>query len=153
MGADRSFDTQVLAAPAVGSQRTTVRERLVPVTAWQVEDVHFDFDSSFVLPEAREQFALLYAVRHDFPLSPISLVGHADPVGDDEYNKVLSGRRAMAIYAVLTRRTDLWERLYARPHGRDKWTEATFATMGTALGSTGPSGGVPRSVGERASVF
>ena len=152
MAADGPFDAPVLIPPAVGSQRATLRERLVPVSAWQVEDVHFEFDSSFVVPEAAEAFALLAAVRHDHPRSPISLFGHADPVGNDEYNKVLSGRRALAIYAVLTRRTDLWERLYAKPHGRDKWGAAVFGTMRAHLGQA-DDGTVPRSAGERASLF
>jgi hypothetical protein len=152
MAAEQPFDAPVIVPPAVGSERATVRERLVPLSAWQVEDVHFEFDSSFVLPEAAEAFALLAAVRHDHPRSPISLFGHADPVGDDEYNKVLSGRRALAIYAVLTRRTDLWERLYSKPHGRDKWGPGAVGTMRGALGQP-DDGTVPRTAAERATLF
>ncbi len=151
MGAEGGFGA-VVVPPATGSQRATVRERLVPLSAWEVEDVHFEFDSSLVLPEASEAFALLAAVRHDHPRSPISLFGHADPVGDDEYNKVLSGRRSLAIYAVLTRRVDLWERLYSRPHGRDRWAAPAFATMRAAVGQV-DDGAVPASAGERASLF
>jgi len=33
----------------------------------------------------------------DHPACPLSVFGHADPVGSDDYNKALSGRRAMAV--------------------------------------------------------
>ncbi len=36
---------------------------------------------------------------------PLSIFGHADPVGSDDYNKALSGRRATAIYAILINNT------------------------------------------------
>lgn len=65
---------------------------------------------------------------------PISIFGHADPVGDDEYNKRLSGRRATAIYALLTRKTKLWEELYSQLYGRDNWGLAAIQTMLRALG-------------------
>jgi tetratricopeptide (TPR) repeat protein len=43
---------------------------------------------------------------------PLSIFGHADPVGDDDYNKKLSGRRAAAIYALIARRPDIWEDIF-----------------------------------------
>jgi hypothetical protein len=51
----------------------------------------------------------------------LSVFGHADPVGDDAYNKKLSGRRADAVYGMLTRDTVLWETLYSQPQGGDNW--------------------------------
>ena len=35
------------------------------------------------------------------PELPLSVFGHADPVGNDDYNKQLSGRRATVVYALL----------------------------------------------------
>lgn len=153
MAAERQLDVLVQLPPAGGSERATVRERLVPVGAMQVDDAHFDFDSSFVRPEAQGDFVVIDIVRAANPGAPLSLFGHADPVGDDEYNKILSGRRALAIFAVLVRRTDLWERLHARPHGRDDWGAPVFATMRAALGITDGSTGVPASAAARASLF
>jgi hypothetical protein len=40
------------------------------------------------------------------------LFGHADPVGKEGYNKTLSGSRAKATYALLTRNLDMWEELF-----------------------------------------
>lgn len=151
MAADATLDTPVCVAPQAGAEHNTVRERLIPTAAWQIDDVRFVFDSSFVLPEAATEFATLAAVRHDNPRCPISLFGHADPVGDDEYNKVLSGRRAIAIYAVLTRRTDLWEQLHTNPHGRDKWDRAMFDVMSEALQRD--AGAVPESAAGRQALY
>src|ERR1035441_9549451 len=44
---------------------------------------------------------------------PLAIFGHADPVGSDIYNKKLSGRRAMAVYGLLTRDLSIWEELYS----------------------------------------
>ena len=51
------------------------------------------------------------------PQSPLGVFGHADPVGNDDFNKQLSGRRATVIYALLISTTDpdsavkLWQRV------------------------------------------
>lgn len=153
MAADRSLEVPVLVPRSLGAERATVRERLLPVAAMQVDDAHFRFDASFVLPEAREDFVAIDIVRRVNPGAPLSLFGHADPVGDDEYNKILSGRRALAMFAVLVRRADIWERLHAKPHGRDQWSAAEFGVMRAALGIGDGTDGVPRTVGERATIF
>ena len=153
MAADQVLDAPVLVPVAIGGERATIRERLLPVGAMQVDDAHFQFDSSFVLPDARDDFVVIDVVRRVNPGAPLSLFGHADPVGDDEYNKVLSGRRALAIFAVLVRRTDIWERLHAKPHGRDAWGAAEFTAMRAALGIGEGTAEVPRSAGERATLF
>jgi hypothetical protein len=86
-----------------------------------LEDVRFDFDSSFINPPAAEEFKNLATLMKAHPGAPISIFGHADPVGNDDYNKKLSGRRASAVYGMITRNTDIWEELYSNPLGRDDW--------------------------------
>lgn len=66
--------------------------------------------------------------------SPI--FGHSDPTGDEDYNKVLSGRRAEAIYAVLTHDVARWERLYTSQTGGDNWGAKNVKLMLEALGYT-----------------
>ena len=65
---------------------------------------------------------------------PLSIFGHADPVGNDDYNKQLSGRRATAIYGLLTRDTHLWEELYSHSFGNDKWGVKAIQIMLAELG-------------------
>jgi OmpA family protein len=153
MAAERQLEAPVLVGAPSGKDVTTVRERLIPVASIQVDDVRFEFDSSFVLPDAAADFGAVDLIHRSNPDAPLGIFGHADPVGDDEYNKVLSGRRALAIFAVLTRRTDIWERLHAKPHGRDDWGAGVFGTMRQALNVVDGATGVPKSAGERAAIF
>ena len=102
---------KLLVGPATSNEFNTVRLRLVPIACWKVDEVRFAFDSSFVTPEIKTELQMLSDLRSHHAskdpatgrdlLPPLSIFGHADPVGHDDYNKALSGRRAKAIYALL----------------------------------------------------
>jgi hypothetical protein len=143
---------QVAAASATESESNLIRAPIIPIACWRLGEVRFLFDSSFVVPEARSEFQTLSRLLKDHtekspPKLPgeklrtptLSIFGHADPTGNDEYNKALSGRRAAAIYAVLTRRTEIWEDLFsnqgkfAQPAAGDQWGDQAVTTMRTAL--------------------
>jgi len=126
-----------LVAPTVSDDFNTIRERLIPKGCFRLEDVVFEFDSSFVRPEVAKEMRHLADLREkhkegDF-MPSLSIFGHADPVGQDEYNKQLSGRRATAVYAMLVRDVDLWEELYTQPLSGDNWGKPSIQTMLTAL--------------------
>jgi len=122
-------------APSTGKEKNTIREELIPVGCWKMEDLRFAFNSSMVLPEAKSEFVELAALKSAHPGSPLTMFGHADPVGDDNYNKKLSGRRAKAIYGVLTRDTAIWEQLYTNSDGTsDDWNNTHVGLMQEALG-------------------
>lgn len=130
-------------APATGKEKNTLRLPLIPVACWRLDDVRFEFDSSIIAPETQEEFQDLFLLRTEFPNSPMSIFGHADPTGDEVYNKQLSGRRAMAVYAVLTRDIAKWEKIYTQAFGRDNWKTKSLQMMLTALGfDTGGVDGV-----------
>lgn len=106
----------------------TLRPPLQAIGCMRLFDTGFDFDSSFILPEAEESFThftdlMLFLRKKDqqgrFP--PCSVFGHADPTGTDDYNKKLSGRRALSVYAVLVRDPSIWHDLYDQPLGADDW--------------------------------
>ncbi len=67
---------------------------------------------------------------------PLSVFGHADPVGNDDYNKALSGRRATAIYAVLLsaaepdKAVNLWRQIAAT----ENWGNAQYQTIQALTG-------------------
>ena len=148
-------DASVLVGPSVAKEQNLVTAGLFPVACWRVDDVRFDFDSSFVLPAVAKEIAALAKLREahkrpvvprtdpkspQFIFPPLSIFGHADPVGQDDYNKFLSGRRAAAIYGMLTRRDEVWEDLYSNKGvftglaAGDKWGARAIQTMLTALG-------------------
>jgi hypothetical protein len=120
-----------------------VRQPLSPVACANLPDRHFLFDSSAPAPEPGRPFELLQAAFKafaakllEFPLSPMSIFGHADPVGKDLYNKFLSERRARAIFAILVRDVAIWEKLFSNQEGSvgDKWGLRTLQRMLDHLG-------------------
>lgn len=134
----------VLASPTTdGKGKNTIRMELIPVACWKLENVRFAFGSSFILPETRGDFDGLTALRGQHPGAPASVFGHADPVGDDEFNKTLSGHRADSVYGVLIRDTARWERLYSAGGQNEGWGTKSIQQMLVALGfDAGPATGV-----------
>ena len=109
----------VFAAPSTGEEFNRVRAAIFPIACFKLESMRFDFESSVVLPELRREMPILAQLLADHTepdnlkrTPPLSIFGHADPVGDDDLNKALSGRRAAAIYGLVTRRVEVWEDLY-----------------------------------------
>ena len=113
-------------APSTSGEFNTARLRLIPVACWRVDQIRFAFASSFVTPDITEELKMLQSLRQIHKRTdmsgnvlhpPLSVFGHADPVGSDDYNKALSGRRATAIYALLIANTEtekafgLWQRV------------------------------------------
>jgi outer membrane protein OmpA-like peptidoglycan-associated protein len=117
-----------------GDVVNVLRARLATVAGWRMDDARFAFDSSFVVPEAREELAVLRALVRDNPGCPLAVFGHADPVGDDDYNRHLSERRAEAIYGLLLRDVARWQKLHDAPFGGDRWGRAQDEMMLRALG-------------------
>jgi hypothetical protein len=150
-----------IVAPAlVAKEHNTIKSSLVPFACWRAQDMRFEFGSSIVGPDMRAEVAELKKLidRHTLPnpqgvptFKPaLSVFGHADPTGNDDFNKVLSGRRAQAIYAMLTRKVDLWDQLHANPQGQDKWEPKAIFTMQDALGRPRSS---PLAAGARRALF
>ena len=147
-----ALDIQPLVAPATANEKNLVRLPLIPLACWRIEDLRFDFDSSFPLPELRAEMPLLARLiaLHTEPGAnnepgrnpPLSLFGHADPVGTDAVNKPLSGRRAAAIYGLLTRRDEVWQDIFTNsqnftlPAAGDNWGTRSIQLMLNALGAT-----------------
>ncbi len=140
-------DFSLFVAPATADEFNTVRMRLIPVACWRVDDVRFAFDSSFIAPEIVTEIKQLWALREDHKKTdknsgevqypPLSVFAHADPVGPDDYNKSLSGRRAQAIYALLISGADpdkavgLWKQIAHT----ENWGEDQRGAMRNTTGS------------------
>jgi outer membrane protein OmpA-like peptidoglycan-associated protein len=94
--------------------KATLRPSLNPVACWRTHHGNFRFDSSVVLPEIFEDLKSLKPLIGADRVA--SIFGHADPVGDLDYNAHLSARRARALFALLTRNPDIWDHLFCDPH-------------------------------------
>jgi hypothetical protein len=129
VGAHPPRNTQpFLASTATAQTFNVLGLDIVPVACLNLGDILFDFDSSFVRPDAAKILNGLPALRDSCKnkkgdLPPISIFGHADPVGDIAYNKQLSGRRARAVYGVLRQDPSVWDFLYNNPFGGDNWKQ------------------------------
>jgi OmpA family len=136
IGVHRSAEPfAIRVGPATKSEFNTARLKLLPLACWRVDDMRFKFDSSFVLPgiEAEIKHLATMLGSEQFKDCPISIFGHADPVGNDDYNKTLSGRRAAAIYGLLVRDPSIWENLFSSKFGNDIWGDDAIATMNSRL--------------------
>ncbi|WP_394831068.1 OmpA family protein [Pendulispora rubella] len=132
---ERRVHLQLAPSFEVDETFNSVRATLSPMACWRLDSVRFGFDASFIHAEAREEFVALAALATELEGAPLSIFGHADSTNTDDYNKHLSSRRAEAVYAVLTRRTDIWERLHESPYGGDDWRkQRVVGAMLTALG-------------------
>src|SRR5215510_1902143 len=120
----------VLVAPSLRDEKNTVAIADVPLACWRLEAARFDFDSSVIRPDAELELTLLAGMFDTTGGAALSVFGHADPVGDDEYNKALSGRRTKAVYGLLTRDTAMWNEL-ARS---ETWPQAAFIMMQARTG-------------------
>jgi hypothetical protein len=165
--------SQLLVAPSSSSELNTAHLRLLPIACFCLTDMRFMFDSSFVLPEIRDDmsaFSLLRKTDTRVMGAPLSIFGHADPsyegnfaVGSstsdsgDDYNKTLSGRRAIAIYALLVRDASLWNNLYTNHLGTDVWGDESIRTMLNATGQSPADGmtvaNIANSQGQRQQLF
>jgi outer membrane protein OmpA-like peptidoglycan-associated protein len=62
-----------------------------------ISDVLFDFNKYTLKPGAREKMAKVSGILLAYPGLQLKLEGHTDSIGSDEYNMVLSQKRADAV--------------------------------------------------------
>jgi hypothetical protein len=140
---DIVFPHPVAPAFAGSKEHNSLRDFLPVVGCAMFPDVTFQFDSSLVGPEVRKATRRLARFREqlkqgeglkdgeDPAFPPIALFGHADPIGEPEYNSKLSARRALCIYGMLLHKVEIWEDLFKdkdAPKG-DVWGDEEFNTM------------------------
>src|SRR5262245_26962130 len=82
-------NTPHLVGPNSTHHFNMLRAGLIPVACWRVDDFRFRFQSSFVLPGTAREFMHFASPLAKHPGASLSLFGHADPVGNDDYNKHL----------------------------------------------------------------
>ena len=136
----------LVAATQSEKEHNAIKPALIPFACFRADDVLFEFESSFVRPGIRTELKALKKLidNHTLPdeagkpahRPALTVFGHADPTGSDDFNKALSGRRAQAIYGMLTRKTELWEELFNNP--QDKWGKPALGTMLDTVSTAAP---------------
>jgi OOP family OmpA-OmpF porin len=72
------------------------------VVSIDLRGVNFDFDKDALRPDAVAILDEAIAILQRYPQLRVSVDGHTDECGSDEYNQGLSDRRARAVYDYLT---------------------------------------------------
>lgn len=127
-------------SPTRVDRGNALSQDIVPMACLNLGDVLFEFDSSVVLEAAGRILSQLPALRQSKPgaqgaLPLVSIFGHTDPSGSDDYNKTLSGRRAKAVYGLLTHKPAVWDELFSHPFGGDDWSKKlSLSGQAQALG-------------------
>lgn len=80
-------------------------------------EVQFIFDEAIMFPEFVDTIDIILQILTDNPTMVAEIGGHTDSRGSDEYNRVLSQRRAQAIVDSLVAHGIPKERLVARGYG------------------------------------
>ena len=74
------------------------------LTATFKSDIFFDFDSSTLKAGAYSEIARVANVLNKYPQTTIRVEGHTDSTGPEDYNQVLSEKRAQAVKDALIQR-------------------------------------------------
>lgn len=85
------------------------------------EDILFDFDKSELRPSAKPTLTKLSSLLNYYRNAPVSIYGHTDSKGRDDYNQSLSERRANAVRTYFVQTFGIkGDRLEARGFGESK---------------------------------
>lgn len=89
-------------APAAEAGATVERVSPNEVRVRMPSDITFDFNRADVKYEFVPRISDLARTLNNYPNMSVSITGHADAIGSDEYNRRLSERRAWSVSEVLT---------------------------------------------------
>ena len=107
-----------------------------PVACVKLDPERFPFDSSFPHATVAHDLARLFELRapENKAGEKLAVFGHADPTGAEDYNKTLSGRRAKAVFALVSRQPELWDELHQQRFSGDTWGLESLQLCLQALG-------------------
>jgi outer membrane protein OmpA-like peptidoglycan-associated protein len=86
-------------------------------TIMSLSDILFDFGKSELRREAELNVAKLSVILQQFPEMHITVEGHTDNVGSEEYNLKLSEKRAKSVLDFLVREGVTAERMELKGYG------------------------------------
>ena len=93
-------------APAQNAEKTVIKVQQIPLEPKQhvmeeIFEIRFDFDKATIKPEYEDLIRKLAATTQENKNIKVSVVGHTDTSGSNDYNYALGGRRAEAVQKML----------------------------------------------------
>jgi len=89
-------------------------------TKFEVENIYYDFDKSYIRSDAARELNDLAVILKDNPKLIVELGSHTDARGKDEYNMKLSDARAKSAVLYLIQRGVDSERITAKGYGESQ---------------------------------
>ncbi len=69
-----------------------------------LRDIYFEYDKCELMPRSYVELKKLLKIMQDNPALTIEICGHTDSTGEDDYNQILSEKRAKSVADFLTQR-------------------------------------------------
>ncbi len=91
-----------------------------PKISWILSGVNFDLNKAVVRPDAKEILKSDIKILRENPQIRVEVQGHTCDLGDANYNRMLSDKRAQAIKEYLVSQGVGADRLTARGYGEDR---------------------------------
>ncbi len=86
---------------------------------FNLNPIYFDLDKSFIRKDARIELAKIIAIMNQHPTLKIDVRSHTDSRADDNYNDILSDRRAKETIAYLIKKGISSDRLTGKGYGEN----------------------------------
>lgn len=104
IGAYMDRQEQDLRSAMAASEAASIQREQNILTATFKSGALFDFDSSTIKPGAFSEMDRVAGVLNKYPQTTIRVEGHTDSKGSEDYNQVLSEKRAEAVKYALVQR-------------------------------------------------
>jgi len=82
-----------------------------------LRNIFYDFDKYDLRPESKVELENIYSLMMQYPTMVIEISSHTDSYGTDEYNQVLSEKRANSVVEYLANKGINRNRLIAKGYG------------------------------------
>lgn len=116
-----------------GGQGSQMEQALAQKKPVEIYGIYFDFNSSVIKPESEVVLRQIAAIMQKNPDWKLSVSGHTDNIGDDNFNLGLSQRRAAAVKdALVTRYKIAPDRLVTAGYGASQPIDTNKTLEGRA---------------------
>lgn len=85
-----------------------------------LENIYYDFDKWYILPESEVELNKLVSIMKDNPTLKVELGSHTDSRGSDAYNRILSQRRSESAVRYIIEQGIEAERIVAKGYGESQ---------------------------------